>query len=327
MNNSINYEACYQMLGIEFGLCFKEVNKAWRRLSMQSHPDKHHANLHSYNQALEKQKQINHARDLLKKWFELNPGITPPRSCVQSEKQSKQKEGRKQAEKKSKNERHSQNEKERQNHRQAFMPPAFSPSLIQVLIKEIDRLLQNKDKMRDLSFASILAFLVSVIAPLYAYAGAVNFFFPEFSGHYPAWLAAALFLCGILSTGWLLAWYFCESELIKIQERRFRFDSALKSAETEVLINAILLKYAVGSFWTVNKSNATRSAELCFEEVIFAEIKSKRTIELIYQLNEFGHGSKLELVLRVKSPFHSFFSKNLIDEILADLKSLENNRF
>ncbi len=76
----INYEACYAARQLTFGAGVKEVNERWRKLSRVHHPDRHARDPNAYQQAPEKQKQLNNARDILKNWFELNPHAMPPRS-------------------------------------------------------------------------------------------------------------------------------------------------------------------------------------------------------------------------------------------------------
>ncbi|MBX9694367.1 MAG: J domain-containing protein [Cyanobacteria bacterium] len=76
----MDYEACYAALQLNFGACLTEVNERWRKLSRIHHPDRHMSDPKAYRQALEKQKQLNNARDILKKWFEANPHSSPPKT-------------------------------------------------------------------------------------------------------------------------------------------------------------------------------------------------------------------------------------------------------
>lgn len=76
----IDFEACYAVLGLPFGAGIKEINERWRKLSRVHHPDRHMRDPKAYRQALEKQKQLNNARDLLKKWFDANPHSSPPKA-------------------------------------------------------------------------------------------------------------------------------------------------------------------------------------------------------------------------------------------------------
>lgn len=76
----MDYEACYAALQLNFGAGLKQVNERWRKLSRVHHPDRHMSDPKAYRQALEKQKQLNNARDILKKWFETNPHSSPPKT-------------------------------------------------------------------------------------------------------------------------------------------------------------------------------------------------------------------------------------------------------
>src|SRR6185437_14163699 len=79
---NIDFDACYAALQLNFGASLNDVQNAWRKLSRIHHPDQHTTNPRAHKQALEKQKQINNARDVLKKWFEQNPDVPPPRTST-----------------------------------------------------------------------------------------------------------------------------------------------------------------------------------------------------------------------------------------------------
>lgn len=80
---NMDFEACYRALELPFGAGLREINERWRKLSRIHHPDRHATHPKNYQIALEKQKQLNNARDVLKKWFETNPHATPPRTNYQ----------------------------------------------------------------------------------------------------------------------------------------------------------------------------------------------------------------------------------------------------
>src|SRR5579885_973941 len=82
---NMDFETCYAALELQFGAGLKEINERWRKLSRIHHPDLHARNPKNYQIALEKQKQLNNARDILKKWFEMNPQATPPRNPSSSQ--------------------------------------------------------------------------------------------------------------------------------------------------------------------------------------------------------------------------------------------------
>lgn len=75
-----DYESSYAALQLKFGAGLKEVSASWRNLSRIHHPDRHMRDPQAYRQALEKQKQLNNARDHLKLWFASNPNLPPPRT-------------------------------------------------------------------------------------------------------------------------------------------------------------------------------------------------------------------------------------------------------
>lgn len=76
---NMDFETCYAALELPFGAGLKEINERWRKLSRIHHPDRHARDPKKHHIALEKQKQLNNARDVLKKWFDANPHLPPPK--------------------------------------------------------------------------------------------------------------------------------------------------------------------------------------------------------------------------------------------------------
>lgn len=88
---TIDYEACYAALELKFGSGLKDINERWRKLSRIHHPDRHMKDQNAYRKALEKQKQLNNARDVLKNWFDSNPHSPPskkPNASTQKDSRS-----------------------------------------------------------------------------------------------------------------------------------------------------------------------------------------------------------------------------------------------
>ncbi|MCA9803868.1 MAG: DnaJ domain-containing protein [Cyanobacteria bacterium HKST-UBA02] len=80
MAENMNYETCYEILGLRFGASYLEVKQAYRFLSRRHHPDRFHGNDLAQLRAARRQKELNQARDLLKAWFDSNPEMRPPRT-------------------------------------------------------------------------------------------------------------------------------------------------------------------------------------------------------------------------------------------------------
>jgi len=79
---NMNYETCYEILGLRFGASYLEVKQAYRFLSRRHHPDRFHGDELAQMRALRRQKELNQARDLLKGWFDMNPKSRPPRASA-----------------------------------------------------------------------------------------------------------------------------------------------------------------------------------------------------------------------------------------------------
>lgn len=80
MAENMSYETCYEILGLRFGAPYEEIRQAYRFLSRRHHPDRFHGDHLAQRRALRRQKELNQARDLLKAWFDTNPGVRPPRA-------------------------------------------------------------------------------------------------------------------------------------------------------------------------------------------------------------------------------------------------------
>jgi hypothetical protein len=65
--NLAEINRAYALLGLEVGTPLKECGEAWRRLSKEWHPDLHEPGSDEWREAVEMQKQINQAYDLLKR--------------------------------------------------------------------------------------------------------------------------------------------------------------------------------------------------------------------------------------------------------------------
>lgn len=355
-SQTANYEECYRILELEFGATIQQVNKAWRRLSKLHHPDKHNNNNpHQYQTALERQKKINNARDMLRKWFDLYSGVTPPRSASTNSSQATGSTSDKGP--KERSSQHSNNARQQQdswsntnyswshhsnqnnyntgnNHQwyyshtkpepkpDTFSPPHWEPTPLQKTIKTMDGWFENKESHSDPTIAAIIAFLISILAPMYAYASAINLVFPEMVGHYPDWLSTGIFFGGIATTIYIFRWYFVETELIKLQEKKFQYISENKPEELSTNLKEIFNKHRrKASIWSFIKTEYGQTATLHFDEDVLPDMKRPRRIEIIYWITPTTGGATLDLAFRVRSPIHSFACNKIVQGILKELKS------
>lgn len=337
-----NYEECFNTLELKFGASINEINKAWRRLSKIYHPDKHNQNPHYYYKALERQKKINIARDILHRWSEQHPGMPPPRSAGSSRSSCGTKKGSvnpgtssqnaaKQAQNKTATKqepKHDQSKtqtKEACQHPEstaAFSPPKWQASLSQKALRSLDNLFSNKGLFGDPILPAIAAVLLTLFAPMYIFAGTINILFPELAGHYPEWLSATVFLGGIGSSIYIFAWYFAEIELIRLQEKNLQFLSTRKADELEATLKSVVSRYRLESgAWNFQCCPSGQIASSLFAENILPGLTQKRQIEFVYRSYACAGGAILDLAVRVKSPVHSFACTKIIRGIMKDLSS------
>jgi len=355
--HTANYEECYKILELEFGAALSEINKAWRRLSMIHHPDKHNTNPARYQKALEQQKKINNARDVLRKWFDQNPGAVPPRPApAAGERSSSTQEtsgsNRSRAEKQgqSRQQEYSWNDTRRGSDRSHtgggyrksgsdpynwfrdctppqpktgwFTPPAQSMTFLQKLIKKLDSILEDPNIVGDPVFPALFLFMVGLLVPAYAYASAINLIFPEMAGHYPDWLAGGVLVAGIGTTVGFFWWYFIESELIKLQDQVFYYETTGKPDDLIIRLKEILARNSrENAVWRFSTTGAISCAELIFDEEIIPDVLRSRKIRLLFQVKRAGTTSILAVSFRVSSPVHSFACNKIVRAILKDLKA------
>lgn len=360
-----NYEECYKILDLDFGATIQQVNMAWRRLSMLHHPDKHNNNPHQHQQALERQKKINNARDVLRKWFDQNPGVAPPRSSTNSSQgtgstagsagsprstgSTNDKANKSQSTQQSSNaysQQYSYNNHSRSYYKnqntyktasdqqwyynhfraepkpQAFSPPEWKPTPLQKTIRTMDAWFENKDSHSDPTIPAIIAFVISIFAPMYAYASTINLAFPEIVGHYPDWLSTGVAVAGIATTIYILHWYFVESELIKLQERKLQYVSDKTPEALSTLLKEIINEHRrEGGIWSFIKCEWGHTATMHFHEEILPDVRRARQIEFVYRIAPTASGAMLDVAFRVKSPIHSFACNKIVQGILKELKS------
>lgn len=363
-----NYEECYKILDLDFGATIQQVNMAWRRLSMLHHPDKHNNNPHQHQQALEYQKKINNARDVLRKWFDQNRGVAPPRTSNSTNpsqdtgstagsagnssrgtgsssdrannSQSTQQRSNAYKQHYSYNNHswsyyNNQNSyKTESNHQwyynhttpepkpEAFSPPEWKPTPLQKTIRTMDGWFENKESHSDPTIPAIIAFVISIFAPMYAYASTINLAFPEMVGHYPDWLSTGVAVAGIATTIYILHWYFVESELIKLQERKLQYISDKTPEALSKLLNEIINEHRrEGGIWSFIKCDWGHTATMHFHEEVLPDMRRARQIEIVYRVTPTASGATLDVAFRVKSPIHSFACNKIVQGILKKLKS------
>lgn len=352
-----DYEAAYAALQLNFGAGLKDVNKRWRKLSRIHHPDRHMRDPNAYRQALEKQKQLNNARDVLKKWFEANPNSVPPKTprtstqnCTQGNSpgsksasgQSRSTSSRsQQTSGHSSGSRHesdsnqyhwdhrnqssdgtwsSPNESTARATTEWFKTTDLNLTQLQQWVKNIDAYCNRPNSDSATGVAMALGF-AAVFAPLWIITSSLGLIFPELPGHYPDWLTPILlFGCGYVTT-YLFRWYFAETEIIKLQEqpRFFRSDRTTQNS-VEYLKLVIGKQTRPNSQWKFVSTGTMQEAILEFDEEVIPEVKRSRKVVLRFEARQSTLGAIVGLEMRATSPVNSFSCKRLADSILVELK-------
>lgn len=353
-----DYEQSYATLQLAFGTGLKEVNERWRKLSRIHHPDRHMRDPNAYRQALEKQKQLNNARDILKSWFEANPNSPPPRAQRSSTQNNAQNNssgakttgGHTGSHSQSTNNR-SQQRSHQSNHgnqhqthshyhwdhaRQSqnstasgstsdaatgwFKTTELNLTPLQQWVKRLDAYCNRPNSDSATALAMALGF-VAVFGPLWIITAIIGAIFPELPGHYPDWLTPCLLFGSGYITTYLFRWYFAESEIIKLQEqtRYFRTERTVHNS-IEFLKLTIQKQARPDAQWRFQSNGTSQEAVLDFEEELLPDMKRPRKILLRFAVKDSTIGRIVGLEVRTTSPINSFACKKIAESVLVELK-------
>jgi len=352
----MDFEACYKALQLPFGAGLKEINERWRKLSRIHHPDRHARNPRNYQIALEKQKQLNNARDILKKWYETNPHAMPPRSTSGSQQtHSQNKSANAKASNNNANQSQSNNTSSQtkqgtqskqqqthtsQNQRQTNSqtkssassqgPSAKAPNTgwfttselkltpMQDLVEKIDK---HCCSSSDPSFLGMILAFAAIFGPLFVISGMLGSMFPELPGHYPDWLMMTMLGASGWCTVYIFRWFFAEAELIKLQQKEMYFRSGRSLNDTVDLAKSIIEKHTVpNGSWKFAATGAAHEATLHFEEEVFPEVKRKRSLNIRFEARPGAYAVVFAMQVKATSPINSFSCKRVADKVITDLK-------
>lgn len=352
---TMDFEACYSALELPFGAGLKEVNERWRKLSRIHHPDRHARNPKHYQMALERQKQLNNARDVLKKWFDTNPHTTPPRSTSnqQTNTQSKSANSNRATNNnstqsqsntsKSQTKQGTQNQQGQTHTHQSqhkagsqtgnsstgaskkaapntgwFMATELKLSPLQELVQKIEKHCSGPDP----SFLAMILGFAALFGPLFVISGTLGQIFPEVPGHYPDWLMMTMLLASGWCTCYIFRWFFAEAELIKLQQKEMYFRSNRTVNETVDLAKSIIEKHAAANgTWTFAASGAAQEATLHFEEEVFPEVKRSRCLKIVFEARPGAYSVVFAMQVKATSPINSFSCKQIAEKVVSDLKT------
>lgn len=352
----MDYEACYTALQLNFGAGLKEVNERWRKLSRKHHPDLHAHDPKAHRQALEKQKQINNARDILKKWFEVNPHATPPRSNPntgstntqsnstnsQSTNQNTNQSRTTGSQQRTHKESHSSENTSQHNQHQWhythssrsstsqetsaqsataatgwFKASTLNLTPMQELVHTIDMHCAGESP----SFIGLILCFAGAFGPLFVITSVLGAVFPELPGHYPDWMQALM----LFGSGWcswyLFRWFFSEAQLIKLQQRELYFKSNRTLSDTvELAKNAIAKQSRPNAEWKFTANGSVYEATIQFVEEVFPEVKRPRHLVIRLEARPGKSSVVLAMEVKAKSPINSFACKQMAEAVLTELK-------
>jgi hypothetical protein len=352
---NMEFEACYKALELPFGAGLKEVNERWRKLSRIHHPDRHARNPKNYQIALERQKQLNNARDILKKWLETNPHVAPPCSTSGSQQtytqnksananasndtkadksqssntnsQTKQGTQNKQQSHANQNHRQSSSQTKSSTSRQAasakppntgwFAASELKLTPIQELVHKIDKHCSRSEP----SFLAMILGFAALFGPLFLISATLGSIFPELPGHYPDWLMMTMLGASGWCTCYIFRWFFAEAELIKLQQKEMYFRSGRSLGDTVDLAKSIIEKHTVpNGSWKFAATGAAHEATLHFEEEVFPEVKRSRCLKIRFEARPGAYTVVFAMQVNATSPINSFSCKQLAEKVVTDLK-------
>ena len=352
----MDYDACYTALQLNFGAGLKEVNERWRKLSRKHHPDLHARDPKAHHQALERQKQINNARDMLTKWFELNPHAMPPRrnpnpgspnaqsksTNSQSTNQNTDQSRTSGSQQRTHNESHrSENTSQHDQHQWHYTHSSrsstpqetsaqsatgatgwFKASTLkltpmQELVHTIDRHCAGESP----SFIGMILCFAGAFGPLFVITSVLGTVFPDLPGHYPDWMQAPM----LFGSGWcswyLFRWFFSEAELIKLQQKELYFKSNRTLSDTVELAKSTIAKQSRSNAeWKFTTNGSVHEATIEFVEEVFPEVKRPRHLVIRLEARPGKSSVVLAMEVKAKSPINSFSCKQMAEAVVTELK-------
>lgn len=354
---NMDFETCYAALELQFGAGLKEINERWRKLSRIHHPDRHARDPKEYHIALEKQKQLNNARDILKKWFEMNPHATPPRNPSRSQQthnqskstnphtstknnssksqsnntssQAKQGTQNKQQNTHSQQSQQSQNSQTRSSSSKQEAPRQptpnigwfTAPELKLTPLQELVQKIENHCSGSEPTFLAMILGFAALFGPLFVISGTLGAIFPELPGHYPDWLMMTMLGASGWCTCYIFRWFFAEAELIKLQKNEMYFRSSRTVGDTVDLAKSIIGKHnPPNGTWNFTATGAAHEATLHFEEEVFPEVKRFRCLKIRFEARPGTYSVLFAMQVKATSPINSFSCKQIAEKVVIDLK-------
>ncbi len=332
----VDYDACYAALQLKFGASVQDVNAAWRMLSRIHHPDRHARDPKAYQLALEKQKELNNARDSLKKWFESNPHAQPPSSKHRSNQRNTQEQSTdSQSSNNSGN--HDKDQSRKSSSQQQtgsrssgagpqssktdstswFEASALKLTPLQQLVEKIDMHCGNENQ----PFVPIALSFTTVFGPLWIISATFGVIFPELPGHYPDWMMAAMLFVSGWCSWYIFRWFFAETELIKLQQKELYFTSSHTLADTIELAKTVIGKQALpNATCTFSIVGNTHEANIQFDEEVFPDVRRPRSLKFRFAVRPAAASTRLVLEIKAESPFNAFSCKHMAETVVTELK-------
>lgn len=297
-----NHKHCYDTLELSFGANLKQVEAAWKRLSKLNHPDQFRHDKKKHEQALEKQKQLNHSRDLLKAWLEAKSGQADSPSSGNPS--SKRENGT--AETKTSTGQKPQTD--------WFPDSKPESSFCQELLLAFASL-SHEPKPDKYSFLLLFS---PFFGSIWLAASTINLLFPWLAGHYPDWLVTILLAIGFGTTVFLFSRSFWEVESQKIQKEVLYFKTTKSPAQAKEKVQSILTEQQFGeNGWTFRTNDS-------FHEAHFAPTSTSQTkssIVVRFAIKKENTYTIIGMQIRIKNQFCIAHSCKTAQMIIKSLKA------
>lgn len=343
---NIDYDACYAALQLIPGASLALINESWRKLSRLHHPDLFACDARAYKKALEKQKQINNARDILKKWFEANPGAVPPssfRTAGNSQSRSgsdfcnsnqKTNQGSSHPESHARNNSHHGDGGFRTDNSRGRDPDVltgwFKASELHLtpLQKFAQKLGAEKTGSKDnFEGIAVIAAIAAMFLPMWTVVSLLRALVPELPSQLPDCLQLGVLCVSGYVSCYLFRWFFAEREIIELQAKPVYLRADQSPEATILHLRAAIANQKVQTAeWMFSVSEGVHAATLEYEEILFKdfnfkELNRKRRLQVRFAAKPVTRGTVVALEIRARSPVNSFSCNALAKAIIADLKT------
>ncbi len=302
-------ERWYRILELDFGASSDQVNEQWRTLSRIFHPDNQPAGSKAQSLAEKKMKELNQARDGLRRWFAAHPGQAPRGDAKSRPKPGPEPPPRSEP------------------------PPKPPPRPTEDRTPPLRPVFKKTPKhdFYDLLDAhsdggALVFYFVALLAPMFLIGYIANWLIPQPRTDL---VGTVVFLLGLATGIAVLVWLNADHQFYKIQENPFwEYQLSLNNADAIQRVVAALLEYrqkkrtweVQGPLWDEGGRRAKVVAFMSFKESVLKTKPLERKIRVTVCAYFSIRPCLVTIEYEVDSPWHKLAARRVLETTNAAIK-------